>query len=125
MKNLKNVFLLTILLIAIVFIWLIPKTNGEKKTRYVRVYTRESAQSSEEKKDTTIENSTTTKSKKKRKGRNREIVQIDTLDGHIKMKDMKMSLFSRSRHFEPIVEIPNIDSITASSADTLKINNKR
>ncbi len=126
MKKFKNIFLLSAVLTGIIFIWLIPKTNGEKKTRYVRVYTQEKDQAEDivaDKKDSIIENSSTYKTEKKKKKRDREIIQTDTLNGKLEMKHIKMSLFSRSRHFEPLVESPPLDS-GISVSDTTTIERK-
>jgi hypothetical protein len=75
MKKFRNILFLSALLLGIVFIWLIPKTNGEKKTQYVRVYTKELEQVIETdsgktdtpaKKDSGKEKETTKKVKRKR-----------------------------------------------------------
>ena len=83
MKKFGNILFLSAVLSGIVFIWLIPKTNGEKKTQYVRVYTKERKQAIEE--DTTKTDKSTADSKKEKKTTkktkpNREIVQIDTAE---------------------------------------------
>jgi hypothetical protein len=109
MKKFKNILFLSALLLGIVFIWLIPKTNGEKKTQYVRVYTKEREQAIETdsgktdipaKKDSRKENETTKKVKRKR-----EIIQTDTLNGTITMKDIQPSLYSRGMHFKRVKAI--------------------
>jgi len=116
MKNQKNIFFLTIALLGIIFIWLIPKTNGEKKTKYVRVYTEEREVPIEEK-DSIRLDPQDKKTEIKKTKKERVVVQRDTLDGKIRMKDMKMSLYSRSRHFEPIIE--DFKDSTTAKSDTL------
>lgn len=122
MKKFKNVFALTTVLLAIIFIWLIPKTIGAKKTQYVRIYTREKDSPIIEKKDTILEKTKDSKIKNRHTKGEREIVQIDTLKGSFSKKDFKISLYSRSRHFYPIVEKPIFDSL-AIAVDTASIIN--
>jgi hypothetical protein len=104
MKKFGNILFLSALLLGIIFIWLIPKTNGEKKTQYVRVYTKEREQTivieaDSGKTDKSTEDSRKEKRSTKKAKPEREIIQTDTLNGTIKMKDIKPSLYSRGMHF--------------------------
>jgi hypothetical protein len=133
MKNLKPIFFLTAILMIIIFAWLIPKTRGEKKTHYVRVYTEEKKtedpkQETEDKdqdQKTDVQKDVKKKEEKKVK-KERVVVQRDTLNGNFKMKDLKMSLYSRSMHFEPLEEVATSDSsstIISLETDSSKIEN--
>lgn len=111
MKKSKNILLLSGVLLLLIFAWLIPKTKGEKKTRYVRVYTEEKDVAVEkDSAKTTVFPAATGKAinaEEKKTRKQRVVIQKDTLNGRLRMKDLKMSLYSRSAHFVPEhLEVP-------------------
>ena len=119
MKNFRNVAVLSTALFAIVFMWLIPKTKAGHKTKYVRVYTEERERIIEELAGGENPNTKTPAKKapvKKNVIKERVIVQADTLDGSLKRKDMKMSLYSRSAHFK---EYTKAEPPMVQKADTV------
>jgi hypothetical protein len=118
MKNFRNVAVLSTVLFAIVFMWLIPKTQAGHKTKYVRTYTEERERIIEEHGgEKPSANSPTKKVPVKKKViKERVIVQADTLDGSLKRKDMKMSLYSRSAHFK---KYEKIEPPKVQKADTV------
>jgi hypothetical protein len=126
MKKFKNILFLFAILSGIIFIWLIPKTNGEKKTQYVRVYTKERDQPIEA--DSGKTNKSTEEVRKEKKTTKkikpeREIIQIDTLNGDIQLEDIKLSLYSRSMHFKRVKMIePELDTMPVVVLDSASIS---
>ncbi len=138
MKNSKNILLLSGVLTLLIFAWLIPKSKGEKKTKETQVSTEEKA--SRVDKDSVRTGNVIAApeeqlNKEQKKTRTEQgATRKDTLSKRLRIKDIKLSEFSRKVHCElesrilssspdePVSMKPPIDSSSAR-IDTLKTGN--